>query len=326
MVGLEETLTLDEVLSRYVYEARENLEKAFKALLLELKSLTLHPQAVYALTSGGKRLRPVLALLAGEAVGGSRQTLIPLAVSIELIHTATLIHDDIIDKDEQRRGKPALHVQWRDKALLAGDLLFVKAVNVASTFYGRDVLKAIAEASIEACDGEFLDVTMRLENSSEEEVMAKVRMKSASLFKAASWCGAMVGGGTPGEVKALKLYGENLGVAYQLADDLKEAEEGLHRDLKAGRLTLPYLHLYAHGDGRVRRILKNVFETGSLPAGDVKILGEGLKAYGSFSHCKRRIAGYVAKAVESLESLRENHYRKLLKAFAYRFTGVKNPV
>ncbi|RLI15187.1 MAG: hypothetical protein DRO43_01980, partial [Candidatus Hecatellales archaeon] len=224
MVGLEETLTLDEVLSRYVSEARVSLEKAFKALLSELKSLTLHPQAVYALTSGGKRLRPVLALLAGEAVGGSRQTLIPLAVSIELIHTATLIHDDIIDGDEQRRGKPALHVQWRDKALLAGDLLFVKAVNLASTFYSCDVLKAIAEASMEACHGEFLDVTMRLENSSEGEVIAKVKMKSASLFKAASWCGAIVGGGTPSEVEALKLYGENLGIAYQLADDLKEAE------------------------------------------------------------------------------------------------------
>jgi geranylgeranyl diphosphate synthase type I len=219
VVSLEETLTLDEALSRYVSEARASLEKAFKALLSELKNLTLHPQAVYALTSGGKRLRPVLALLAGEAVGGSRQTLIPLAVSIELIHTATLIHDDIIDGDEQRRGKPALHVQWRDKALLAGDLLFVKAVNLASTFYGCDVLKAITEASMEACDGEFLDVTMRLENSSEEEVITKVRMKSASLFKAASWCGAIVGGGTPSEVEALKLYGENLGVAYQLADD-----------------------------------------------------------------------------------------------------------
>ncbi|MHC1589555.1 MAG: polyprenyl synthetase family protein [Candidatus Hecatellaceae archaeon] len=323
---MEETLTLDEVLSRYVSEARVSLEKAFKALLSELKSLTLHPQAVYALTSGGKRLRPVLALLAGEAVGGSRQTLIPLAVSIELIHTATLIHDDIIDGDEQRRGKPALHVQWRDKALLAGDLLFVKAVNLASTFYSCDVLKAIAEASMEACDGEFLDVTMRLENSSEEEVIAKVKMKSASLFKAASWCGAIVGGGTPSEVEALKLYGENLGIAYQLADDLKEAEEGLHRDLKAGRLTLPYLHLYAHGDERLKGILKSVFGTGRLSSGDVKALDEGLKAYGSLSHCKGKIAGYVAKAVGSLSPLRENHYKQLLEVFAHRFTGVENPV
>jgi geranylgeranyl pyrophosphate synthase len=104
------------------------------------------------------------------------------------------------------------------------------------------------------------------------------------------------------------------------------SEEGLHRDLKAGRLTLPYLYLYAHGDQRLKGILKNVFDTGRLSAGDVKILDEGLKACGSFSHCKRRIASYVAKAVENLKPLRENHYRKLLEAFAHHFTGVKNPV
>jgi geranylgeranyl pyrophosphate synthase len=323
---LGETLTIDEMLSQYVFEARRSLEEALRSLLSELRSFALHPQAVYALTSRGKRLRPTLALLAGEAVGGNREILMPLAVSVELIHTASLIHDDIIDRDEQRRGKPALHVQWGDKALLAGDLLFTKAISLVSTFYDRDVLRVIAEATMETCDGEFLDVTMDFENSAEEEVIAKVRMKSAPLFRAAAQCGTMVGGGTPSEVEAMKRYGENLGIAYQLADDLKEAENGLHGDLKAGRLTLPYFHLYMHGGSRLRSLLKNAFGTGKLPADSVKVLGEGLKVYGSFNHCKDRIASYVVKAIESLKSLRGNRYKKLLEAFAYRFTGVEKPL
>jgi geranylgeranyl diphosphate synthase type I len=171
---LKEALNIEEMLSQYVSEARRILKEALEGLLSDLRSFALYPQAVYALTSRGKRLRPTLTLLAGETVGGSREILIPLAVSIELIHTATLIHDDIIDRDEQRRGKPALHVQWGDKALLAGDLLFTKAISLVSTFYDCDVLRAIAEATMETCDGEFLDVTMDFENSAEEEVMPRL--------------------------------------------------------------------------------------------------------------------------------------------------------
>ena len=315
-------VALEAFLSQYVSEARGSLEKALKRLFLELEGLSLYPQAVYAL-SGGKRLRSLLTLLAGEAVGGSREALIPLALSVELIHTATLIHDDIIDGDEERRGKPTLHVEWGSKALLAGDLLFTKAISLA-TLYPKEVVRVLSEAAMETCDGEFLDVTMGFENSSEEGVLAKVRLKSAALFRAASQCGAMAGGGSPQKVEALKRYGENFGIAYQLSDDLEEAAEGFHKDLKAGRLTLPYLHLYQHGGSRLRSLLLKAFRGASLSREEVKVLSESLQAYGSLDYCRRRIASYVARAVESLEPLGETRYRRLLEAFAYNYTGCSN--
>lgn len=306
-------------LETYLKEARVTLEEALEKLLLQLEGLPLKPHAVYALT-GGKRLRPLLVLIAGEAIGGERRKLLPLAVSVELVHTATLIHDDIIDRDEERRGRPSLHVKWKDGAILAGDLLFSKAISLASRHYNSEIVSILAEAALEACNGEILDITMNF-NSSEEEVLAKIRMKSASLFRAAAQCSGILAGGKSWEVEALKSYGENLGMAYQLADDLEEAENGLHGDLEAGRLTLPYLHLYQHGDSRLKSLLEKGFGCGQLPVEEAKLLGEALKAHGSLRYCKGKLAEYLVKAVESLQPLRGE--RKLLEDFAYYSTRVR---
>jgi octaprenyl-diphosphate synthase len=304
----------------YMFEARRKLNENIKSLLLGMKELKLYPQARYALTSGGKRLRTILTIASGEAVGGESVKLFPLALSFELIHTATLIHDDIIDGDSERRGKPALHMEWRNKAILGGDALFVRAINILSE-YGSEIVGVVTEAALEVCDGQFMDVTLMLREASQDDVLLKIRKKSAALFRAAAQCGALVGGGSRSEIEALKSYGENFGVAYQLADDLKEIKEGKFRDLESGRLTLPYLHLYEHGGSRLKSLLEEKFGSGKLSDKDVKTVLEGLEAYGSLEHSEEKIAEYVAKALRSLNSLREGYYKDFLKYFVCHCAG-----
>ncbi len=311
-------------LESYLSEARKTIEEGLRKLLKEMGNLALHPQTSYALTSGGKRLRPLLVLLSGEAVGGEREKLLPIALAVELVHTATLIHDDIIDGDFERRGKPSLYAKWKDKAILTGDLLFAKALNLVSDC-GFEIIKVLAEASLELCDGEFLDITLGLDKSSEADLMVKVKRKSASLFRASAHCGALIGGGKPDEVKALKSFGENFGIAYQLADDLREIEEGDLKDLKAGRLTLPYLHLYRHGSPALRRLLRESFGSGRLSEKEVEILVKGLREYGSLEYCRRLVKDYLDRALESLQTLRNRPYRELLRAFALRYAWMGEP-
>ena len=304
----------------YMAEARSRLNQTLGELLSGMRELKLYPQAMYALTSGGKRLRPILTLASGEAVGGERGRLLPLALSFELIHTATLIHDDIIDGDVERRGRPALHIEWRNKAILGGDALFVRAVNLLSD-YGSEIVKVVAEAALEVCDGQFMDVTLTLKEACESDILLKVRKKSAALFRAAAQCGALVGGGSRSEVEALRNHGENFGMAYQLADDLREIMEGNFRDLENGRLTLPYLHLYTHGEAKVRSLLEEKFGSGEISREEAEAILKGLEASGSLEYSEKKIAEYVAKALESLDGLKEGYHKEFLKFFACHYTG-----
>ncbi|RLI29429.1 MAG: hypothetical protein DRO46_02565 [Candidatus Hecatellales archaeon] len=300
------------LLEQYFPQAKKEIEKCLTRILEEMKESPLYPKVHHALASKGKRLRPILAVLAGEAVGGSREKLLPAALAVELIHTASLIHDDVIDGDLERRGEPALHVQYGGEAILAGDLLFAKALQMVSG-YGFEMVRVLVESSLELCEGEALDISLGLE-ASIEEVLFKIKLKSAALFRAAAHCGGLAGGGGSREIEVLKVYGEKLGMAYQLADDLREIERG---DLEKGRLTLPYLHLYRHGESEVRRLLEESFGRGSLnPSKRRKIL-EALNFHGSLHYCRKILEGFLKDALESLKGLRNPAYRRLLEDFAY---------
>lgn len=321
---IEKTLSksnLREVSFRlYASEARSWIDSELSKLVTEISDLGLQPQLKYAILSEGKRLRPLLIILSAESVGGNRNESSHLALAFELMHTATLVHDDIIDQDDIRRGGLALHRKWSvGDAILTGDALIALAVSLASE-YGETVLKAMTQSALELCDGVHKDVTFSLGTVTEESYFKKIREKSASLFRASAFCGALAGGGSDMEVNSLSTFAENLGIAYQLRDDVVDlSQEGkiVSKDLKSGVINLPLLHAYSLSSlSEKREIEKNLKAIINQSAQDscenVENIIEVVLRKDSFRYCEQKINEYLHRAIDSLSSLRNTKYKAYL--------------
>ncbi|MBA3832512.1 MAG: polyprenyl synthetase family protein [Chthoniobacterales bacterium] len=208
----------------------------------------------YAIGGGGKRLRPLLALLSGGATGSLGAEHVDLAVIVELIHLATLVHDDIMDDAERRRSQPTVNARWGNSlSVLLGDVLFAHALNLATHFDDTRISRTIARTATEVCSGEMIQTQRRFDlQLSREEYFRIITMKTGSLFACAAELGAVISGAPEEVVRRLKNYGAHIGTAYQIYDDCldiagDEAETGktLGTDLRKGKLTLPVLSLLA---------------------------------------------------------------------------------
>jgi octaprenyl-diphosphate synthase len=206
----------------------------------------------YALDSGGKRLRPLVALLAGAATGRLTNEHLDLAVIVELIHLATLIHDDIIDDAERRRSQPTLNARWGNAlSVLLGDSLFAHALDLSTRFDNADVSRAIARATRDVCSGEIIQTQRRFDlHLAIEEYLRIIELKTATLFAVAAELGARLNTAPISQVEALANFGRHLGAAYQIYDDCIdlagcESATGktLGTDLRKGKMTLPMLQL-----------------------------------------------------------------------------------
>jgi len=309
-----------ETFSTYVSVTKSQIESELKKFISRLSHLDLYPQVEYAVLSEGKRLRPLLVTLSAESVGGNRSKVMPLALAFELMHTATLVHDDIIDGDEFRRGVPALHKKWSmNEAILAGDALIALSVDLASD-YGETILKTVAQSALELCDGEHMDITFSPNSMTERSYFKRISEKSASLFRAATYCGALAGGGTPKEVRSLSVFGENFGVAYQLRDDLQDLTtkgETALKDLRSGKITLPLIHLYAKSNMTERRFIEEKLQDTINNSSRAKNeaandLLETLSQKGSLDYCEDKIDEHLRQAVASISTLKDTKYRTYL--------------
>ncbi len=279
----------------------------------------LAPQIEYALLSGGKRIRPLIVLFAAQSVGGNRKKAVPLALSFELAHTSSLVHDDIIDTDNIRRGKMALHNKWSTKsAVLTGDLLIAYAVYLASSYGGR-ILKMISQSAIDLCQGEQMDLDLS-PNSTENEYFQMIEAKSSSLFQAAASCGALAGGGSPKEIKCLANFGKNFGITYQLRDDLLDLKSGkdhTSQDLRKGRTTLPLIHLYGISNSAERKTIDKDLQIAAtknniVSDSAIKNILEQLEEAGSITYLKNKIDEHCRLTTTSLAPLKESIYKNCL--------------
>jgi octaprenyl-diphosphate synthase len=206
----------------------------------------------YAIGGRGKRLRPLVALLSGGASGGITSAHLDLAVIVELIHIATLVHDDIMDEAERRRAQPTVNARWGNSlSVLLGDCLFAQALNLSTNFDNTDVCRTIARAAREVCSGEIIQTQRRFDlHLGIGDYLRIIEMKTGSLFAAAAELGAVLNGADVETTRALKDFGRKIGAAYQIYDDCldiagNETEIGktLGTDLRHGKLTLPVLML-----------------------------------------------------------------------------------
>ena len=225
----------------------------------------------------GKKLRPSLAVLSAEAVGGEVKCALKTGAAVELIHTFSLIHDDIMDQDDRRRGKPSVHVLWGEPmAILAGDTLFSKAFATVMKSEEDGVtpekilpaLQTVVDSCVKICEGQALDMGFaeRLDVS-EEEYLMMIFKKTAALIAAATKAGAILGGGTPEQVEALAEYGRLIGMAFQIQDDyldVASSEEDLGKpvgsDIVEGKMTLLVVHALSQADKMDRERLLTILK------------------------------------------------------------------
>ncbi|MGE3277226.1 MAG: polyprenyl synthetase family protein [Vicinamibacterales bacterium] len=221
----------------------------------------------YIQQSGGKRVRPAVLLMAARLCGYTGQRAILNAAVVEFIHTATLVHDDIIDDAETRRGRKAVHSRWgNDVTVLAGDFLYIKSMAMALTQDTLEVVRLLCDVTLRMIEGEIYQLTKNgVVDITEDEHFEIIRRKTAYLFSGCAQIGGMLGEVGQERETALREYGFNLGVLFQLVDDLLdftgEAEalgKPIGGDLREGKMTLPIIHLLANGGDEPNALVRQV--------------------------------------------------------------------
>jgi octaprenyl-diphosphate synthase len=308
----------------YLGKARRIVDQEITSLLPKLIDLGLCERIGYVLQTRGKRLRPILVMLSAQSVGGHIEPVRKLALSIELLHAATLIHDDILDQDLFRRNAPTVNAKWgvRD-AVLVGDALASLSLNLTAD-YGRDVIKILSQTCLLLTDGEYRDVENAHERLSESDYVETIKRKSASLFKAATQCGAIAANASRDEIDALAEFGENFGLAYQIKDDLSDVtalENSIPQDINEFRATLPIIHFCESVEPNVREAFFEavVAVKSQGPVEKAALLGRlhgSLESTGSLRYCAEKINQYVDNAIASLKSVRESVYKAYLVQMA----------
>ena len=258
-----------------------DMARVNQAILAKMDSpVPLIPQlAGHLIESGGKRLRPLLTLATAKMCGYEGGRHINLAVCVEFIHTATLLHDDVVDRSNLRRGTETANVLWGNQAsVLVGDFLFSRAFQLMVADGSLDVLKILSDASSTIAEGEVLQLTTAHDiGTTEDSYLRVIKAKTAALFAAACQVGAVVAERSQAKERALEGYGRNLGIAFQLVDDALDytaRQQTLGKtigdDFREGKVTLPVILAYCRGNEEERRFWRRTITRGKQQDGDLE--------------------------------------------------------
>lgn len=240
-------------LARVAQVAQPHLDAVDKRIIAQAAAFdpAIEGYVTYAIGGRGKRLRPLVALLSGGATGPVKSEHVDLAVIVELIHIATLVHDDIMDEADRRRGEPTVNARWGNSlSVLLGDVLFAHALTLSANFDEPEISRAIARTASEVCSGEMIQTQRRFDLQLRvEDYLHIVEMKTGSLFAVAGELAGGISGATKDKIDILRQFGSRIGTAYQIYDDCldlagTEAKTGktLGTDLRKGKFTLPVLN------------------------------------------------------------------------------------
>jgi octaprenyl-diphosphate synthase len=271
------------------------------------------PYAESALNGSGKHLRPTLVALAGGAVGKTGDAHVTAAVIIEMVHLATLVHDDVMDEAEIRRGQLTLAANWGNEiAVLFGDCLFAQALKLAASFPTTEVCRAVAMATNTVCTGEILQTQNRRNfGSSRREYFRVIEMKTAELFTLSCDLAAFLGNAKAEQRAALRQFGAAFGTAYQVYDDCVDlfgsetaAGKSLGTDLANGKLTWPVLLAWERANAAERSQLEHLIK--DWQRGNLAAVNELLVRYETFEPSRKVVANYLEQARSALKVLPES--------------------
>ncbi|MBM4133244.1 MAG: polyprenyl synthetase family protein [Nitrospira sp.] len=281
--------------------------------------------AAHILNSGGKRIRPLLLILCARLCGYRATEHHVLASLVEYIHTATLLHDDVVDDADIRRGRQTARKVWGNQiSILVGDYLYSKAICHIVRFRSQAINEVLSEACRKMAEGEVLQLYYNGNPQIiESEYVRIVENKTAGLIAAACRMGAIIGGGTPEQQAALFQFGEHIGIAFQVADDtLDYAANGEHlgkslgQDLRQGKATLPLLHLLQHCSEQDRQMIKDRMETRSLTDAELLRIVTLMQDFGSIAYAMDRARQFVAAATKDLSIFEDSSPRRALAVVA----------
>jgi geranylgeranyl diphosphate synthase, type I len=306
---------LDRILAARRKLVDEELSRSFD----DLRPPALRDATRWYPDAGGKRLRPVMALLACEAAGGAPERAMPVALAVELLHNFSLVHDDIMDRDATRRGRPTVHVKWDEPtAILAGDVLFARAfemlARVGDSAAHRETTRLLSATVLGLCEGQALDMAFEARPTvTVDEYLEMIRLKTALLFEASTKGGAFTAGGPHAD--ALGRFGEAFGMAFQIADDLldvtadpKTLGKPWGSDVRAGKRTLLVLDALERG--------ASLPALGKRDASDeeVRATVDAMRAAGSLDRGARTRDEWAKRADDALRGLPAGEARDALAA------------
>jgi octaprenyl-diphosphate synthase len=292
---------------------RDELEAVEHAYTSHIQSrVALIPEiGRYIQTSGGKRVRPALLLMAARLGGYSGDRAVNYASVVEFIHTATLVHDDIIDDSDLRRGRLAVHSRWgNDITVLLGDYLYIKSMGMALTYDSLDIVRLLCDVTLRMIEGELYQLTKTGDpNITEEEHFEIIRRKTAYLFGGCAEIGGMLGEVTSEQREALREYGFNLGIAFQLVDDLLDytADQAalgkpVGGDLREGKVTLPAILLLQRDGGRARELIHAAVRDREMSQESWAELATLLHEHRAVDHAYDRAVEYASSAKKYLDA------------------------
>ncbi|MFB2532834.1 polyprenyl synthetase family protein [Paracoccus sp. p4-l81] len=275
--------------------------------------------------AGGKRLRPMLTLAAARLCGYAGGDHVKLAATVEFIHTATLLHDDVVDESAQRRGRPTANLLWDNKSsVLVGDYLFARSFQLMIETGNLRVLDILADASATIAEGEVLQLTAAQSTATDEATYLQIiRGKTAALFAAATEVGGVIAGVDAAQVQGLRDYGDALGIAFQMADDLldyqgdaKATGKNVGDDFRDRKMTLPVIHAYARGDADERAFWDRVISRGDQKDGDLDRALDLMERHGTLDSARRVALHWGQVARDALAPLPDHPLRDMLSDLA----------
>ncbi|MBN2631394.1 MAG: polyprenyl synthetase family protein [Rhodobacteraceae bacterium] len=279
----------------------------------------------HLIEAGGKRLRPMLTLAAARMCGYDGPYHVHLAATVEFIHTATLLHDDVVDESHQRRGRPTANLLWDNKSsVLVGDYLFARSFQLMTETGSMRVMAILSNASAVIAEGEVLQLTAAQDLRTDEDIYLKVvRGKTAALFSAATEVGGVIAGADDAQVRALYDYGDALGIAFQIVDDLldyggTDAVIGKNTgdDFRERKLTLPVIKAVAQATPEERAFWARVIEKGQQAEGDLEQARTIMARHGAMEAARHDALAWVAKARDALAVLPAHDLRDMLADLA----------
>jgi len=275
--------------------------------------------ADHIISAGGKRLRPMLVVLAGRACGAVIADHHQLAAIIEFIHTSTLLHDDVVDESDLRRGRKTANALWGNApSVLVGDFLYSRSFEMMVELGSMPVMKILSQATRIIAEGEVLQLSkVRDASTTEETYMEVIRGKTAMLFEASTHSAAALCEATAEQAEALRTFGDHLGVAFQLVDDLLDyrgdAEtlgKNVGDDLAEGKPTLPLIYTMREGTPEQAALVRKAIQKGGIE--DLESIRAAVEASGSLDYTAQLARDYVARAIKCLEALPASEYRDAL--------------
>ena len=318
--GISPVERLHALVSADMEDADRLIRKGMGSTVLLIPDLARH-----LIDSGGKRLRPMLTLAAARAGGYGGTSHVQLAAAVEFIHTATLLHDDVVDESALRRGKVSANLVWGNKpSVLVGDFLFSRAFQLMVETGNLTVLNILSGASAVIAEGE----VMQLNSASnlavtEDHYMRVVSAKTAALFAAAAEGGAVLCGRDDNFFAGLRAYGENLGIAFQLVDDALDYSgrqalmgKSVGDDFREAKMTLPIILAHARADDKTRPFWKRVIETGNQTEADLNTAITLVEQTGAIQETMRRARAFADAAKNALSVLADSETKRALADIA----------